>query len=153
VQAQQWRDGDGAEGIGGDPASCCQEPGGSVAQSAAGEPTSLAGVADAVAECVLGETLPPGVAQGAARELLGAGDARGAVAPGGAFRARLGRAAAAEVVEGDGLRPPGAAALLLPGVQPLADAGDRFRVPADGGAVVEGKRQEGERAGDYLYPL
>jgi hypothetical protein len=109
-------------------------------------------VGDAAGERGFGELLAARVAQGACGQLLGPGDAGRAVAPGRPQRCLLGRFAVVQFGAGQGLRPPGqAAGVLLPGVQPSADATDRRRVPVDGDAVAEGESEQRERPGDYLY--
>ncbi len=68
--------------VGGDATGGGQKPGGAVTQAAVNESGNLCGVGDAASEGGFGEALPFGVTQGLCGELLGAGDAGGAVAPG-----------------------------------------------------------------------
>src|SRR5690606_3829288 len=108
-------------------------------------------VGNAAGERLLGEVLTVGVAEGAAGELLGAGDARGAVAPGRPAWVGLAGLATPQIVDRNRLRPPRPmACLLLPGVEPLADAGDGLGMAVDGDAVAEGEREQRERSSDAV---
>ncbi len=72
---EEWR----VAGVGGDAAAGGQDPGGAVAPASGGEASKLRRVGDAAGERGFRQALAGGVMERAAGELLGAGDAGGAV--------------------------------------------------------------------------
>ncbi len=95
-------------GVGGGVVDGGDQAGPAVAECRVDESGELDGVVEAGGERGLGAFLARCVGQREGGELLGAGKAGGAVAPGNAAWAGLGGAAGAQLAEGDLLGPSGA---------------------------------------------
>src|SRR5688500_7058259 len=116
------------EGVGGGTGDGLYEPRPTVAEGCVGELGELL-VGQTSGQGLLGLPLPVTVAEGEAGELLGAGDAGGAVAPGRASRSWALELTASVFGSGDQVRPPGArVGAVAPPVEPVADSGDGLRL-------------------------
>jgi hypothetical protein len=122
-----------------------------MAKAPIGELTELGWVVHARNKGVRGEVFAGGIVEGLAGELLGAGDSRGAVAPGRATWSWLAGLATLEVVEGDGLGPPrGVSGVALPAVEPLADPAYGCPLIVHHDALEGGEGEQGKGAGDAV---
>lgn len=123
----------------------------SVAEGGVGDAGELGGVGQAPGEGVLGRVLAGSVVESEGGELLGAGDAGGAVAPRGAGGSVPVRAAVFQFVEGDPLGPPGSGGRrLAPDVQVEADGLDGVGVPVDRDALAHREGEQGLGGGDAV---
>src|SRR5690606_3741687 len=139
------------EGVGGGTGDGLYEPRPTVAEGGVGELGALLVVGQTSGQGLLGLPLPVTVAEGEAGELLGAGNAGGAVAPGRASRSWALEFAASVFGSGDQVRPPGArVGAVAPPVEPVADSGDGLCLSGHRVAVSQGRGQQRQRSCDAV---
>ena len=139
------------DGVGGGTGDGPYEPRPAVAEGCVSELGELLVVGQASGQGLLGLALPVTVAESEAGELLSAGDAGGAVAPGRASGSWALELAASVFGSGDQVRPPGTrAGAVAPPVEPVADPGDGLRLSGHRVAVAQCRGQQRQRSGDAV---